>query len=310
MQLSRRDFGKLAVAATSATPLAAKPGSTIRGVRIGAITYSFRALPSSASDILRYCTELGIGSVELMSEPAEMFAGAPPVPRAPGRNASPEQRETVKRAAAARAAWRLSASMDKYRELRALFEKAGVRIEIFKLPITPQMSGAECDYVFETAKALGAQCITMELPKDPALSKRAGEFGELHKIFIGYHNHTQVDEHSWETALRQSKYNSINLDVGHFTEAISKSPLPFIERNHGRITSFHLKDKKFGTAGGGNRPWGKGDTPLREVLRLMARKKYRWPANIELEYEIPGDSSVMREMRTCLEFCKEALTTS
>ena len=40
---------------------------------------------------------------------------------------------------------------------------------------------------------------------------------------------------------------------------------------------------------------------------LMAKEKYKWPANIELEYEVPEGSSVMAEMRKCLEFCKTAL---
>lgn len=310
MLITRRGLGKLALAATPATALLAKPDSKFRGVQIGAITYSFRALPSTAADIIKYCTELGISSVELMSDAAESYAGAPSIPRVPGRNATPEQREAAKRAAEVRSKWRTSASMDKYKSLRAMFRQAGIKVDIFKLAVDLRMSDAECDYVFEAAKALGARCITMELPKDPAVSKRAGEFGERHEIFIGYHNHTQVNEQSWETALAQSKFNSINLDVGHFTEAISKSPVPFIERNAARITSFHLKDKRFGTNGGGNRPWGQGDTPLKEVLRLMARKKYRWPANIELEYDVPKDSNVMSEMKKCVAFCKDAIAAA
>ncbi len=310
MSISRRDLGKFALAATPAASLLAKPDSKFRGVQIGAITYSFRTLPSSAADIVQYCTELGISSVELMSDAAESYAGAPAIPRVPGRNATPEQREAAKRATAERAKWRTSASMDKYKSLRAMFNQAGIKIDIFKLPVDPRMSDAECDYVFETAKTLGARCITMELPKDPMVSKKAGEFGERHKVFIGYHNHTQVNEQSWEAALAQSKFNSINLDVGHFTEAISKSPVPFIERNAARITSFHLKDKRFGTNGGGNRPWGQGDTPLKDVLRLMAKNKYRWPANIELEYDVPKDSSVMAEMKKCIAFCKDAIAGS
>ena len=116
------------------------------------------------------------------------------------------------------------------------------------------MSDEEVDYIFHAAKALGAHCITMELPTSLELSKRAGQFGEKYKIYVGYHNHMQVNESSWDAALAQSKYNSINLDVGHFTEAISKSPIPFIKKTHSRITSFHLKDKLYQTNGGGNKP--------------------------------------------------------
>jgi sugar phosphate isomerase/epimerase len=310
MKLTRRDFAKLAVAALP---------SKFNGVQIGAITYSFRQLPSTAEDILKYCRELGLRSIELMGDVAESYAGAPGAGRPRGAagagrgkggrpQLTPEQREAVRRAAEERKKWRLSAPLDRFRALRALYNDAGIRIDIFKLPLTADMSDEEYEYVFTAAKALGAACITMELPTDPALSKRAGEFGLRHKVSIGYHNHTQVNEQSWDTALAQSKNNTINLDVGHFTEALSASPIPFIRKHHDRITSFHLKDKKYGSRGGGNVPWGQGDTPLREILQLMAKERYPWPANIELEYEIPAGSSVMAEMAKCVKFCREALS--
>jgi sugar phosphate isomerase/epimerase len=318
---TRRDFAKLAVAAIPATSLPAKPDSRFGGVQIGTITYSFRELPGSAEDILKYCVELGINSIELMSEPAEVYAGAPAGGRSPGGRGSgggrgrggraplsPAQQEATRKSAEERRNWRLSVSMDKYKALRKMYNGAGVSIYAFKLPPTPSMPDDEYEYIFNTARALGANNITMELPTEAGFTKRVGEFADKHRIYIGYHNHTQVNAQSWDTALEQSKYNSINLDVGHFTEAISASPIPFIRDHHDRITSFHLKDKKYSTHGGANMPWGQGDTPLNEILQLMAKEHYTWPANIELEYDIPADSSVIAEMRKCIEFCKSALS--
>src|SRR5438874_6623021 len=43
----------------------------------------------------------------------------------------------------------------------------------------------------------------------------------------------------------QSEYNAINLDIGHYTAGTSSSPIPFIEKNHARIMSMHLKDRKY-----------------------------------------------------------------
>ncbi len=226
------------------------------------------------------------------------------VPRAP---LTPEQQEARRKAAEARKNWRLSVSMDKYRSLRSMYNDAGVSIYAFKLPLTEGMSDDEYEYVFNVTRALGANNITMELPKDENLTKRIGQFGDKHKIFIGYHNHTGVNPHSWDAALAQSKYNTLNLDVGHFTEAISASPMPFIKEHLSRITSFHLKDKKYGSHGGGNAVWGQGDTPLGEALQLMKKEKCKWPANIELEYNIPEGSTVMAEMAKCIRFCKDAL---
>ncbi|MGH9719105.1 MAG: sugar phosphate isomerase/epimerase family protein [Bryobacteraceae bacterium] len=309
MTFTRRDLGKLAVAALPAASLPAKPDSRFKGVQIGAITYSFRQLPGAAADILKYCVDLGISSIELMGDVAESYAGAPGTPRRGGRAPlTPEQQEAMRKAAGERKQWRLSVPMDKYKALRAMYNAAGVSIDIFKLPPAANMSDDEYEYIFSATKALGANCITMELPADGALTKRVGEFADKHKIHIGYHNHTQVNEHSWDTALAQSKYNTINLDVGHFTEAISASPVPFMKKYHERITSFHLKDKKYKSHGGGNTVWGQGDTPLKEILQLMAKEKYKWPANIELEYEIPESSNVIAEMAKCVKFCKDALS--
>ena len=309
--MNRRDFAKAALAALPVSTLLAKPNSKFGGVQIGAITYCFRSLPSAAPELLKYCTELGISSVELMGDAAENFAGAPPSrPGAFGggrKQMSPEQQAAMKKAADERKQWRLSVSMDKYKALRKMYNDAGVNIEIVKLALTPVMSDEEYDYVFQVAKALGSHSVTMELPTDEKLTQRIGEFAAKHKVFAGYHNHTQVNATSWERALAQSKYNSINLDIGHFTTAISGSPVPFIKANAARISSFHLKDRKYGTEGGANLEWGKGSTPIKEVLQLMKKEKYKWPANVEFEYALGEGSTVMAEMRKCLSYCQQAL---
>jgi sugar phosphate isomerase/epimerase len=83
MEYTRREFGKVALAAAT-LPMAGmklaaavKPNSMFGGVQIGAITYSWRALPSSAEEVLKYCVECNISAVELMSNVAESYAGVP-----------------------------------------------------------------------------------------------------------------------------------------------------------------------------------------------------------------------------------------
>jgi len=89
MTFTRRDFGKLAAVALPAASLLAKPNSNFNGVQIGAITYSFRALPSSAEEVLKYCVDCGISGIELMSNVAESYAGSPaPTGRGPGADDS------------------------------------------------------------------------------------------------------------------------------------------------------------------------------------------------------------------------------
>lgn len=293
MNITRRDLGKIALASLSSGKIWAKPNSKFAGVEIGIIISptNFRDIPLGADQILNNLVQLGISGIEMQDVRVESYAGAP----AAARQAEIKQ-------------WRIAASMDKYRALHKLYRDAAVNIYAFRLAtLNNSMTDQELAYFFNTAEALGARQITTELPTDTALTQRVGDYAAKRKIRIGYHNHTQVDFNSWDTALSQSKYNGINFDVGHFAAAVSQSPIPFIQKYHDRITCLHLKDRKFKTNGGQNMVWGQGDTPLKEILVLMKKEKYRFPAGIELEYRIPEGSTTMAEIAKCLEFCKEAL---
>jgi len=67
----------------------------------------------------------------------------------------------------------------------------------------------------------------------------------------------------------------------------------------------HIKDRKFHD--GPNMPWGEGDTPIKEVLALMKKNDYKFPATIELEYKIPDGSDAVKEVIKCREYAKNAL---
>ena len=331
---TRRELGRMALAVPAATLLPrraaarGRPNSTWGGVQIGIIgPYAFQRTATTADEILAATVSLGLGAIELQNDPVERYAGAPEAPRlfsgppsrppagaagaaaAPPRPArrelTPEQQEARRKHAEALAAWRLSAPMAKFAELRRRYDEAGVRIYAFKLALTDAMPDAEFDYAFAVAKALGASHLTMELPdRNPALTARIGRFGGKHGIVAGYHQHEQATFTLWDEALAQSTWNGVNLDIGHYVAGTSESPIPFIEKHHARITSIHLKDRKKDR--GPNMPWGQGDTPIREVLQLMKRNGYTFPATIELEYRVEG-SDPMTELRKCVQFCREAL---
>jgi sugar phosphate isomerase/epimerase len=292
---------------------AAKPQSLISGVQIGVIApYSFGREMNDAEALLKALVDLGLSGVELQSGPVEAFAGAPPGPPrgpgGPGRGAepTPEQREQQRLRAEAMLKWRLSAPLHKYKALRKLYNDAGVTIYAFKYDSgLAQASDAECEYAFNVAEALGANHMTMELPRDAAGSKRIGECAAKRKLPVGYHAHTQASLTAWDEALAQSKYNAINLDAGHYVAGNSQSPIPLIRKHHDRIVSVHMKDRK--KADGPNLAWGEGDTPLVEILQLMKHERYEFPATIELEYPVPEGSSRSAEIGKCLEFCRRAL---
>ncbi|MBI1176493.1 hypothetical protein GC207_03535 [bacterium] len=201
--------------------------------------------------------------------------------------------------------WRETVSMDKFKALRKLYNDAGVTIYGFKLQLGLEAPESEYEYAFNVVEALGANQLTMELPGDAATSKRIGEYAAKRKIMVGYHAHTQARMTAWDTAFSQSEYNGANIDIGHYVAGASESPIPFIKKYYDRITSIHLKDRKMHE--GPNTPWGQGDTPIREVLQLMKREHYKFPATIELEYQVPEGSTVMAEIAKCLQYCKDAL---
>ncbi|MBS1825143.1 MAG: sugar phosphate isomerase/epimerase [Acidobacteria bacterium] len=318
MLYTRREIGKLALAAGSTGLLAAKPNSNFGGVQIGAITYSFRALPGSAEETLKYCLDCGISAIEMMSTVAEGYAGAPASPARPGGRGqmTPEQRAAMQKAAEETKQWRLSVPMAKYKALRRMYEDAGVKTYAFKLPPTMGMSDAEYEYIWNVAETLGANHITMELPTDDALLQRVAEYAAKRKLRIAFHTHGQGGSSGFEKALGASPYTALNLDVGHYFGVTGESPVPIIEKYHDRISSLHLKDRKAPGTGGGegkkggggaNVPWGQGGTPLKEILQVMKKRKFKFPGSIEYEYNTPEGSDVLTEVKKCVAYCKAAL---
>jgi len=373
MLYTRRDFGKIALATLPAASVvrllaAAQPNSTFGGVRIGVITYSFRALPGSAEDTLKYCLDCGFSGIELMSNVAESYAGSPAqggrgagpgaqgrgpggppgalpagppgapggaaagAPGAPGAGGqgggrgraalTPEQQEAQRKRAEDLKNWRLSVSMDKYKAFRKMYEDAGVKIYAFKLPPTMEMSDAEYEYIWNVGETLGADHITMELPTDDAHLKRVADYAAKRKLRIAFHTHGQGGASGFDKVLAASPYTALNFDVGHYYGVNGESPVPLVQKYHDRIASLHLKDRKGpGTAapapegaraggpcrGGANMPWGQGETPLKDVLQLMKKDKYRFPASVEYEYPTPEGSDVLTEIKKCVEYCKRAL---
>jgi sugar phosphate isomerase/epimerase len=289
--LSRRTFlgSTAALAASSIMPYRAlaasdaKPNSNFNGVQIGVITYSYRSLPGSAEELLKYITQCGISSVELMGGPAEQFAKANASQTGGGK-----------------------APMDGFKTLRKMYNDAGVNIHIVKFGNigNPNMPDEQIEYYFQVAKALGARGITREI-SEPA-AKRLGPIADKHEIVIGFHNHTQLTPTTYDgEILSYGKYLGINLDIGHYVAGTNQCPIALIEKHCDRILSLHLKDRK--KDNGPNMPFGQGDTPVAQVLQYMKKNKLTFPADIELEYKVPQDSDAVQEVTKCVQFCKQAL---
>ncbi|HEX5218189.1 MAG TPA: sugar phosphate isomerase/epimerase [Verrucomicrobiae bacterium] len=297
---SRRDFMKRSLSALAGASLmpvlnraraaetASKPNSRVAGVQLGLnVPYSFGNPKMTGDDILANCVKLGISGVELRTQPVEAFLGAPAD--------SPKDLPN----------WRKSVAMEKVAEFRKKYETAGVLIEIVKVDGIFKMSDAELDYVFTLAKALGGRAISTEISGKEEELKRVGQFADKHQFWVGYHGHATTTPAHWERAFSLAKFNGANVDLGHFVAGNNVSPVAFLKQHHDRITHLHIKDRKMHN--GPNTPFGEGDTPIAEVLRLLRDNRWNMQATIEFEYKVPAGSDRMTEIARALKYCRDAL---
>ena len=317
MNFTRRDLGKLAIAALPAARLlAAKQNSLWGGVQVGInVPYSYGNNNMSADETIANTVQLGLSAIECRTQPIESFLGSPAAGKTPpptGRGRAPltaeQQAEQAALAEAVRK-WRLALTPADFKRARAKFEDAGIAIQVMKVDTINNMDDDVVDYNFRLAKAVGASALSCEIPL--SRTKWLGAFADKHELMVGYHGHTDITNpeafgkpSSWETAMTYAKYNGINLDIGHFVAANKVSPAEFLKKHHDRVTHIHVKDKKFDNT---NVAFGEGDTPIHEILTLMQKEKWKFQATIEFEYPVPEGSTRMAEIAKCVGYCKACL---
>jgi sugar phosphate isomerase/epimerase len=286
MMLTRRTFGKLALAAAPAARALASPkiDSKIGGVQIGAQTYSFR--DRGLDDAIQGMVDCGIGECEL-------FQG----------HVEPKGSREVLRE------WRTSTPLTVFEGVRKKFDAAGIQLFAYCYNFNDSYTDAEIERGFEMAKALGVGVMTASATLSSA--KRAAPLADKHKIKVAMHGHSNTKNpnefakpESFAQAQEMSKYFYTNLDIGHFYAA-AYDPVAYIQEHHDKILVLHLKDRKR-PENGANLPWGEGETPIKDVLLLLKKNKWRIPANIEYEYGKEGMDTVA-EVKKCFQYCKEAL---
>ena len=309
-EYSRREFARLALFGLPAARLLSAVRPRTAGVQIGLnVPYSFGNNNMSADEVLKNCVALGVGVLELRSQPVEAFMGAPAAVVGAGRGADSTARATAAVLAKAGAErlreWRLATPPDGAKALRSKYEDAGVKIDIVKFDNIYAMVDGELDFAFQTAKALGARAISCEISTKDDDLRRVGSFADKHRLMVGYHGHTHVTPAIWENAFTLAKYNAANVDLGHFIAGNNYSPVEFIKKYHDRITHVHVKDRKLND--GPNVPFGQGDTPIVEVLRLIRDNGWPMQATIEFEYPLPAGSDRMTEIAKALKFCRDAV---
>jgi sugar phosphate isomerase/epimerase len=238
--------------------------------------------------------------------------GAAGAARGGGRGeTTPEQQAAQLEQAAKLKAWRTSVSMDAFKKLRKMYNDAGVTIYAWK-QLNANMSDEEFEYIFNVAEALGCTHTTLELLTDPAQLKRVGDFAMKKKVYAAYHTHLQGSMTAFDQAFAASKGNMANVDFGHFVAAgnVGGTPIQFLQKFHDRTASFHLKDRTTPEHCALNLPWGTGETPIKEILQMVSKNKWKMPASIEFEYDVPEGSDAVKEVRKCVQYCQAALASA
>ncbi|HYT65275.1 MAG TPA: TIM barrel protein [Vicinamibacterales bacterium] len=308
MKFTRRELGKLVLTVPAAGLLSKdlfaaqerpKPNSTYAGVQVGMnVPYNFGVRTMTLEETLDKTVQLGISAVELRSQPVELFMGVPMNVLEPGRDKAAQQA-----AANTLRAWREKADPKAGAGFRKKFEDAGVKIDVLKYDGIYKFSDAEMDYAFNLAKALGVRAISCELELEG--TKRVGQFADKQGVIVAYHGHTKTPPDMFATAFSYAKNNWANIDIGHWVAGNFGNPVDYIREHHDRITHVHIKDRKANE--GPNTPFGQGDTPIKDVLRLIRDNKYPIQAAIEFEYPVPPGSDRMAEIAKTIQYCKDAL---
>jgi len=270
----------------------------INGVDISVVTYSFNPGIEDMNIIIQNCLDSGSDNIELMGNHVETTLGMPR-----SKRSHPD--------------WRTNVSMKDFKNVKKQFKNQGINIFAYKpYCMSPNNSDGEVEYAMKATKALGADYLTAELTTKEN-TKRISRLAEKHNVNVGYHAHLQASDTAWEFAMDDSEKNFINLDIGHYiaarTENTKEALLNFILKNHSKICSLHLKDrqaaKPLNLGASDNQIWGKGDTPIVEVLQLIRDNSFKFTASVELEYRIPSGSNRVNEVKRCYEYCDQALNS-
>jgi sugar phosphate isomerase/epimerase len=304
---SRREFGKLVFAGIPA--LTVLQGATLRaqsnpasnrsrinGVQFGLQPFCYHDLamtPENRRTLINRLVQNGLGTVELHATWVE--------PRFAAAGVSPEAARDKLRQ------WRLTAPAAFYQSIRKEFDDARIVIFSYYVNLDDSHTDAEIDAIFRGAKILGAEgCVGSQGLR---LTERLAAFPGKHGMFMGVHNHANLsdpdalnNEASFVKALSFSPHVKATLDTRHYTAA-NGDCLEFLARHHPRISSVHLGDRKRNN--GRSTPFGEGDAPIIQVLRMI--RDNGWPIVALLEFEHGTLRTGVDEVQLMFDYCKRAV---
>ena len=319
--LSRRELGGLLIAGL---PFAAvmKPLRLLAGdVGVWVSTSSFRDLPrvpgrDNLDEVIRAIQAAGATHVELALANLEP---APPstAPVMGGSAAYPRRivmtpEEVAATNTSARAAlrtWRMQTPAAVFEQARAKLASAGLTVHACALAYNDSFADDEIEATFRQARALGVT--TVSSPLTMAMARRLAPLAQRHQISIAIHNQVDgnrsgaIDTPALKQALALSPAFKVKLDIGNLT-ASNCDAVAELREYRSRVSHVLVRDRL--RNGGASQPFGEGDTPIREVLSILASPAPGIPALVEYDYV--GLRSSVDELQACLATSRSFLTPS
>jgi sugar phosphate isomerase/epimerase len=281
--LSRRDLGRMAVLPLSAMKAPSAPPN----LHFGLQSYIFTGigLPHDrALDIVIHSmVECGLRECDLFAPLVE-----------PANHTRAELPN-----------WWKTVPLDHFRAIRNKFDAA--QIAVYGLSAFPGATPEELARTFEIAAVLGARIITLSIKLSAA--ERIAALAEKRDFIIGIQGNpdlsiTDPDVISqparYDQALSLSKNYRISFDIGDATGGGYDS-LAFVRQRLDRIAVLYLKDRRKDRL---SVPWGEGDTPVKEVLRLVRDSGRPIRCYIDCDYRTTDRPA---DVKRSLDYAKRAL---
>lgn len=309
--LTRRALGKLALGALPMVARGAgKIDSVVQGIRfgLGSHVFSGTGLPRDGivDAMIQTMVECGLGECDLDAPAIEPGVYWERIQSGGGGGAvSPEVAAARAQAREELARWRMSVSLDYFRAIRKKFEAAG--IEIYSISGFSCANEEEAGRIFDIAKACGARQAAPDVMLPTA--KSMVPLAEKSGLIVAVMGHPSVTNPNpgaiakpadYEEALSYSKKYVVSVDIGD-ARGGGWDPFDFVKRNHDRITVLYLKDRRKDRL---SVPFGEGDTPIAEILRLIRDGKYPIRCYLDCDYKTANRTA---DVKRSFEFAKAAL---
>jgi sugar phosphate isomerase/epimerase len=196
-------------------------------------------------------------------------------------------------------------SLEQYKAIRRKFDGAG--IEIYGLSGFHGSNEEELNRTFAVAEVLGARFITLTVTLPAA--RLIAPLVEKSSFHLGIQGNPNMNPTNPDTIARPEQYEQavafsrkfgMSFDIGDATGS-GYDTLQFVKDHLDDFSLIYLKDRRKDRT---SVPWGEGDTPVAEVLRLIRDRQAPIRCYIDCDYQTTDRPA---DVKRSFEYAKRAL---